>query len=259
MVVALVQPDRRLVEHVEHADQAGADLGGQPDALRLAAGQRGRGAVEREVVQPDVDEEAEPGVDLLEHPLADQLLAVGRGRSVAQPVGARRRSTARDTSAIERPSHGDGEDLGLEPGALAGRARHLAHEALVLLARVVALGLGVAALDPRHDALVVGVVGAVAAVAVAVADVHLLAGAVQHRLLRPRRQPLPRACRGRSPTASADALQQPQEVLAGLPGRPRRDRAARAAICSGRGRRARGRPPCGCRGRCRPGRRRTAS
>jgi hypothetical protein len=40
-VVALVQADRRLVEHVEHADQAGADLGGQPDALRLAAGQRG--------------------------------------------------------------------------------------------------------------------------------------------------------------------------------------------------------------------------
>jgi hypothetical protein len=38
VVVALVQPDRRLVEHVEHADQAGADLGGQPDALRLAAG-----------------------------------------------------------------------------------------------------------------------------------------------------------------------------------------------------------------------------
>ena len=46
-VVALVQADRRLVEHVEHADQAGADLGGQPDALRLAAGQRAGGPVER--------------------------------------------------------------------------------------------------------------------------------------------------------------------------------------------------------------------
>ena len=40
VVVALVQPDRRLVEDVEHADQAGPDLGGQPDPLRLAAGQR---------------------------------------------------------------------------------------------------------------------------------------------------------------------------------------------------------------------------
>ena len=44
VVVALVQPDRRLVEHVQDADQAGPDLGGQPDALRLAAGQRARSA-----------------------------------------------------------------------------------------------------------------------------------------------------------------------------------------------------------------------
>ena len=34
------RPMLRLVEHVEDADQAGADLGGEPDALRLAAGQR---------------------------------------------------------------------------------------------------------------------------------------------------------------------------------------------------------------------------
>ena len=37
VVVALVQADGRLVEDVEHADQAGADLGGQPDPLGLAA------------------------------------------------------------------------------------------------------------------------------------------------------------------------------------------------------------------------------
>ena len=43
VVVALVQADRRLVEDVEHADEPGADLGGQPDALRLAAGQRAGG------------------------------------------------------------------------------------------------------------------------------------------------------------------------------------------------------------------------
>ena len=38
-VVALVQADRRLVEDVEHAGQARADLRGQPNALALAAGQ----------------------------------------------------------------------------------------------------------------------------------------------------------------------------------------------------------------------------
>ena len=41
-VVALVQADRRLVEDVEHADQARPDLRREPDALRLAAGQRRR-------------------------------------------------------------------------------------------------------------------------------------------------------------------------------------------------------------------------
>ena len=43
-VVARVQADRRLVEHVEHAGQSAADLAGQPDALALAAGERGRAA-----------------------------------------------------------------------------------------------------------------------------------------------------------------------------------------------------------------------
>ena len=46
VVVPLVQADRRLIEHVEDPDQPGADLGGQPDPLRLTTGQRGRGAVQ---------------------------------------------------------------------------------------------------------------------------------------------------------------------------------------------------------------------
>ena len=62
VVVALVQPDRRLVEHVEHADQPGADLRGQPDPLRLPAGQRRRCPVQRQVVKPHVEQEAQPGV-----------------------------------------------------------------------------------------------------------------------------------------------------------------------------------------------------
>jgi hypothetical protein len=37
-VVLGVQPDARLVEHVQHAHEAGTDLRGEPDALRLPAG-----------------------------------------------------------------------------------------------------------------------------------------------------------------------------------------------------------------------------
>src|SRR5690606_13641290 len=47
-----------------HADEPGADLACEPDALRLAAGQRVGAAVEREIAEPDVDEEADAVGDL---------------------------------------------------------------------------------------------------------------------------------------------------------------------------------------------------
>ena len=59
LVVALVEADRRLVEDVHDADETGADLRREPDALRLAAGERGGGALEREVADPDRLEEVE--------------------------------------------------------------------------------------------------------------------------------------------------------------------------------------------------------
>ena len=40
LIVALVQADRRLVQHIEHAGQARADLRGKADALALAARKR---------------------------------------------------------------------------------------------------------------------------------------------------------------------------------------------------------------------------
>ena len=84
LVVALVQPDARLVQHVEHAGEPGADLGREPDALRLAAGERARRAAQREVVEPDVPEEAEPVADFLED-RARRPRRRGRGR----PIGSR--------------------------------------------------------------------------------------------------------------------------------------------------------------------------
>ena len=73
-VVALVQADRRLVEHVEHAGQARADLRGEADALALAARQRAGGAREREIIEPDVDQERQPVADLLQDARRDLVL-----------------------------------------------------------------------------------------------------------------------------------------------------------------------------------------
>ena len=177
-VVALVQADRRLVEDVEDAHQGRADLGREPDALGLAAGQRDARPVEGQVVEPDVDEEAEPGDDLLEH-----LEAIVRSRSLSsppRPVAQRRASVIDivDTSQMLRVADGHGQDLRAQPLAAAGRAGLGDHELLDLGLDVVRVGLAVAPLEVGDDALEVGLVGVLAAlVAVADEDPLLVLGA----------------------------------------------------------------------------------
>ena len=78
VVVALVEPDRGLVEDVEDADELRADLGREPEPLRLAARERERGAVELEVADADVVEEGQARADLLEDPGRDVPLAFGQ-------------------------------------------------------------------------------------------------------------------------------------------------------------------------------------
>ncbi len=221
-VVALVQADGRLVEHVEDADQAGADLRGQPDALGLATGQGGGGAVHGQVVEADVEQEAHAGVDLLDHPLGDVHVAVGQLER-GQELGALADRHGRDLGD-RLPGHRHRQGDRLEPGPLAGRARDLAHVAFEPLTGRVALGLGVPALHPRDDPVEGGVVGTLAPVAVAVADVDLLVVAVQQRLLRLLRQSLPRGLQ-REPDRVAERLDQPGEVFAGVAAGPRVDRA----------------------------------
>ena len=58
LVVARMQADRRLVEHVERVHQRRPERRRQVDALRLAARQRRRQAIERQVVEADVGQEA---------------------------------------------------------------------------------------------------------------------------------------------------------------------------------------------------------
>ena len=66
VVVALVQPDAGLVEDIQDADEPGADLGGQPDALGLAAAERAALTVQREIAEADVFQKPEPRADFLD-------------------------------------------------------------------------------------------------------------------------------------------------------------------------------------------------
>ena len=126
LVVALVQPDRGLVQDVEHAGEARADLRGEPDALALAAGQAAGIAGERQVAEADVAQEAEPVVDLLEDAPRDLLVLGGKMRGqVREPCRGgvdREVGDLADVAAVDL----DRERLGLQAIAAAGLARRAA-------------------------------------------------------------------------------------------------------------------------------------
>ena len=115
VVVALVQADAGFIEHIEHAREAGADLAGEADALALAARQGAGGAIEVEIIEPDIVEEAEPLVDFLEDALGDLLLLRGElvGRAPANQSSA---------SATRSGGVGDGDVLAGDLDRAAPRA-----------------------------------------------------------------------------------------------------------------------------------------
>ena len=190
-IVALVQADRGLVQHIEHAGQPRADLRRQPDALAFAAGQRAGGARQGQVIQADIEQERQPLADLLQDARGDLvLLRVERLRHGLEPfAGAPHRQFGDFADVLAADL--DAQRLRLEPIAVAGLAGNVGEILAELLARPFALGLAVAAVDVGDDALerFLGVVGAHA---VFIGEFDLVfARAVQDRILRFLRQVLP--------------------------------------------------------------------
>ena len=221
LVVALVQADRRLVEDVQHAHQRGPDLRRQADPLRLAARQRRRRPVHRQVADADVLQELQALLDLAQDQPGDPLVVLGE-LALADPVqrAARRQ---RGELVDRRPVDEHRPGLRAQPRALAVRARPQRHVLLDLLAREVGVGLPVAALEVGHDPLELGRVGAPAAEAVAIGDLNALAvGAVEEELAGLRRQVLPRRVEV-DVVALGDRLRE-LVVVVGRAHRPRGDR-----------------------------------
>ena len=96
-IVPLVETDGGLVQDVEHTHEPAADLGGQPDPLRLAPRQRGRRAAEGEILQADVLQEPQPVVHLLE----DQAAAL---TVVPRPPVAPQRQPVEERESASKPS-----------------------------------------------------------------------------------------------------------------------------------------------------------
>src|SRR5262245_23188872 len=151
LVVALVQAYRGLVEDVHDADEARADLACEANALRLAARQRLGAAVERQVVEADVHQEAEPVGDLLDD-LRRDLLAPAF--EVQRPVELERAADGQGADRRQRLATDEYVARRLrEARAVAFRAAPSAEVARELLAHGERLRLVVAPLEVRQDAL----------------------------------------------------------------------------------------------------------
>jgi hypothetical protein len=130
--VAGVEADGRLVEDIKRADKLRAERGGELNALRLSAGERGGETVEGEVLQADGVEKTEARADLFEDGAGDFLL---HGRELER--------------GEERFGFRDGERGGLaDAQAVDADAASLGAETLSA-----AVGaLGIAAILAEHDA-----------------------------------------------------------------------------------------------------------
>ena len=130
-----MQSGRRLVEHVDDAEQIGADLRGQPQPLQLAGRERRRAAFEREVTQAEIEEHVEAGarssaIALGDEPLFPDVPAASfRERASARPVWrtaaaapATRSHGSRDISAMSSPANVTDSASRLQPLAVAERA-----------------------------------------------------------------------------------------------------------------------------------------
>jgi hypothetical protein len=133
-----------LVEHIHHAEQVGAHLGGEPQPLELAGRERRRAALEREVAQSELGEDLDSRQQILGDPLGDQRLLRVLARQLRRPRRRPVRGGPQDArNALQRqpgelsdvePREGDGQGLATQPLALAESAlpaHHVPRHALL--------------------------------------------------------------------------------------------------------------------------------
>ena len=159
-IVPLVQADARLIQDIQHAHEAGADLSGQADTLALAAGEGRRRSGQGQIAQADALQEAQAGADLLEDLRRDEHVLLAEIQLVEKAQGVHHREL-RKLGNVES-AHRDGQCRRLQALSAAGRAGRFRHALLDISAHGRALGLFIAALQVGDDALELPLDGAVA-------------------------------------------------------------------------------------------------
>ena len=148
-VVALMQADARLIEHIKNAGQTRADLRREPDALRFAAGKRAAFAVQGQIVEPDFDEKLQPRLNLAQDVGDDfaLLLCQVHPRDELRRGFDRQLRELMDVLLDVAGSNGDRQNFRLQARAVADLTWYAGHESADALARELALGLLV---EPLH-------------------------------------------------------------------------------------------------------------
>ena len=185
VVIALVQTNGRFIEHIKYTGQTGTNLRSQTDALCLAARKRGCAAIQGQVIQTDVQKEAQPSLGFLEYRTGNDFLAVSQHQRVQEFRGIlnRKRTQSRNgLLTMSSRSQADSQDLRLQARAFTGAARHAAG----VLQQAVFLGLRIGrfqlAVNETGRALKRRGPIALAPVAVLVPNLHLLVRAIDERV-----------------------------------------------------------------------------
>ena len=155
VVVALVQADAGLVEHIHHAGQARADLAGQADALRLTAAECLGAAVQAEVVQAHVVQKLQAQAHLADH-LGRNLAARakhGQGVEVGKALTQGGAADLVNGARLIAFADFDVARLDAQAAAIAVRAMLGAAQTRQVFAHQGRIGLAVAPLHVRDDAL----------------------------------------------------------------------------------------------------------
>src|SRR5579872_4289891 len=136
-VVARVQADGRFVEDVQDAGQPAADLTGEPNPLRFAAGKRRGRASQREVIEADIDEELQAIANLAQQ-LAGELLFRFRQLQRQEQRHDIAKRTLRELAERQHLARGERETASrrvvAQARAVADRAGHFTYQMVKALA-----------------------------------------------------------------------------------------------------------------------------
>ena len=149
LVIALVQADGWFVKDVHDADETGADLTCQPDALCFAPGKRFSTAIDRKIIEADVAQKSKPFADLLDDPVRNRRAPAFELHLFEKRLGTADRHCSDFVECQVRDE--DIAGRAIQPRSAALGTELAVQEACELLAHGARLGLPVAAVQVRDN------------------------------------------------------------------------------------------------------------